>query len=140
MRTRFLPFGAAMALALGLLTAAPASASYTVESITFPGGYSEYHSSFSGPASIRFTFDGSENDATFSVRIRPARNAAVHTENVFVDADDPNGPFDVRVLHHGDRQREWHHLVPRRHGQDHAQLPQELLIRRHSNGPAPTIR
>ena len=41
MRTRFLPVGVAMALGVGLLTAAPAAASYAVESITFsaPAGH-----------------------------------------------------------------------------------------------------
>lgn len=86
-----------MALAVGLLTASPAAATYAVESITFPGGYSEFYSPFPGPASIRFTFDGSENDATFNVRIRAAGGAAFHTQNVFVDADDPNG-FQVKTF------------------------------------------
>jgi hypothetical protein len=97
MRTRFLPLGAAIALAVGLLTAAPAAATYAVESITFPSGDAEFYSPFSGPASIKFTFDGSENDATFSVRIRPAGGTAVHSENVFVDADDPDG-FKVKTF------------------------------------------
>ncbi len=95
MRTRFLPAGAAMALALGLLTATPAVATYAVASITFPG--SEFYSPFSGPATVTFTFDGSENDATFSVRIRPTGGTAVHAESVFVDADDPDG-FQIKTF------------------------------------------
>lgn len=91
MRTKLLPLGAAMALALGLLTAAPATATIAVQSITFPGGFSEFYSPFSGPASITFIFDGTEQDATYSLRIRPAGGAAVHTQDVLVDADDPNG-------------------------------------------------
>ncbi len=91
MRKRLLPLGAAIAVTLGLLTAAPAAASYTVQSITFPGMGTEFYSPFSGPASITFTFDGTENDATFSLRIRPAGGTAVHTEDVLVDADDPAG-------------------------------------------------
>jgi hypothetical protein len=95
MRTRLIPAGAVLALVLGLLTAAPATAAVpTVESITFPGGFSEFSSPFSGPATIHFTFDGSENDATFNVRIRPAGGSTVHAENIFVDADDPNGFVD----------------------------------------------
>jgi flagellar hook capping protein FlgD len=97
MRTRFLPLGAAIAVAVGLLTAAPAAAAYGVESITFPGGDAEFYSPFSGPASIKFTFNGSENDAIFSVRIRPVGGTAVHSENVFVDADDPDG-FKVKTF------------------------------------------
>jgi hypothetical protein len=91
MRTRLVPAGAVLALVLGLLTAGPASAAYVVDSITFPGGGSEFYSPFSGPASITFAFDGSENDATFNLRIRPAGGSAVHMENVLVDADDPAG-------------------------------------------------
>jgi FlgD Ig-like domain len=87
MRTRFLPVGVAMAVGVGLLAAAPAAASYTVESITFPGGNSEFYSPFSGPASIKFTFDGSESNATFNVRLRPAGGTMIYQENVFVTAD-----------------------------------------------------
>jgi hypothetical protein len=89
MRKRLFPAGAMLALLLGLLNAAPATAAYTV-GITFPGGFSEFYSPFSGPATIHFTFDGSENDATFSLRIRRAGGPVVHTESVLVDADDPN--------------------------------------------------
>ena len=91
MRTRLVPVGGALGLLLGLLTAAPATAAYTVGPITFPSGSSTFYSPFSGPATIHFTFDGSENDATFSLRIRPTGGTAVHTENVLVDADDPAG-------------------------------------------------
>ena len=95
MRTRLVPAGTVLALLLGLLTAAPAQAAIpAVASITFPGGLSEFYSPFSGPATIRFTFDGSENDATFNLRIRPEGGSVVHTKNVFVDADDPNGFVD----------------------------------------------
>ena len=52
------PAGAAMALVLGLLTAAPPSAAYADPVITFPGGNSEFYSPFSGPATVTFTFDG----------------------------------------------------------------------------------
>ena len=86
-----------MALVLGFLTANPAVAAYAVESITFPAGVSEFYSPFSGPASIRFTFDGSENDATFNLRIRPQGGSVVHSENVLVDADDPNG-FQIKTF------------------------------------------
>jgi hypothetical protein len=94
MRTRLVPSGASLALALGLLTAAPAAAAYTVGPITFPGGFSEFYSPFSGPATVHFAFEGSENDATFSIRIRPVGGSAVHKEDVFVDADDPDGFVD----------------------------------------------
>ncbi len=85
------------ALAVSLLTAAPASATVAVESITFPNLGSEFYSPFSGPASIKFTFDGTEPDATFGVRIRPAGGTAVHTDSLFVDADDPAG-FQTKLF------------------------------------------
>lgn len=95
MRKRLLPLGAAMAVALGLLMAAPATATYAVESITFPDSSAEFYSPFSGPASIKFTFNGSENNATFNVRLRPAGGTAIYTKDVFVNADDPAG-FQIK--------------------------------------------
>ena len=80
-----------MALAVSLLTAAPAAAAIAVESIVFPDGLSEFYSPFAGPASVKFIFNGNEADATYSLRIRPAGDTAVHTQNVLVDADDPDG-------------------------------------------------
>ena len=97
MRKRLFPAGAAIALVLGFLTANPAVAAYTVDSITFPGGGTDFYSPFSGPATITFMFDGSENDATFNLRVRPQGGSVVHTENVLVDADDPNG-FQVKTF------------------------------------------
>lgn len=79
-----------MALALGLLTAAPAGAAYAV-TISFPRDNSEFYSPFPGPATIVFSFDGSEADATFSLRIRPVGGTAVHTDTAFVDADAASG-------------------------------------------------
>ena len=91
MRTRILTLGAAMAVAIGLLTATPAAATYAVESrITFPGTNSEFYSPFSGPASIKFSFAGGESNATFNIRLRPAGGAAIHTKDVFVTAADPD--------------------------------------------------
>jgi len=97
MRTRFLVVGVAMALGIGLLSASPAAATYTVESITFPGGNSEFYSSFSGPASVKFAFNGTENDATFELRLRPAGGTAIRKKTVLVDADDPDG-FQIKTF------------------------------------------
>lgn len=94
MRTRFLATSLTMAVVLGLLTAAPAAASYAVESITFPDPSGEFYSPFSGPASVKFTFDGSENNATFSVRLRPAGGAVIFSKDVFVTPDEVGG-FEV---------------------------------------------
>jgi hypothetical protein len=90
MRTRFLVVGIAMALGIGLLTASPAAASHTVL-IEFPGGSGEFYSPFGGPATITFTIDPTDVDATFSLRLRPAGGTAVHTETAFVDAQDADG-------------------------------------------------
>jgi FlgD Ig-like domain len=94
MRKRLLPSSTALALTLGLLTATPAAATYAVESITFPGDRSEFYSPFSGPASIRFTFEGDEQNATFELRIRRAGGTAIHTHDVFVTPDEP-GLFEI---------------------------------------------
>lgn len=95
MPTRFLPFGAAMALALGLLTATPATATYMVDSITFPEENSEFYSPFSGPATVTFSFDGTENDATFELRLRPLGGTAIRTKQVFIDPDTQSSPRAV---------------------------------------------
>lgn len=94
MKARLFSLGAVMALAFGLLTAAPATATYAVASITFPDASAEFYSPFSGPASITFTFDGSENNATFNVRLRPAGGTAIYTKDVFVTPDEPSG-FEI---------------------------------------------
>jgi hypothetical protein len=86
MRLRILVSATTVALAIGLLSAVPASAAYGV-SIEFPGGNSTFYSPFGGPARITFTFDGSENDATFEARIRPAGGSKIHSKAFFVDAD-----------------------------------------------------
>jgi len=95
MRTRFLTAGMAMALAIGLLTATPAAATY-LANISFASPTAEFYSPFNGPATIEFTFDGTEADATFSVRLRPEGSTSIHTESVFVDADAPSGTKTVQ--------------------------------------------
>jgi hypothetical protein len=82
--------GVAMALGLGLLTAAPAAANHTV-SIQFPGAASEFYSPFSGPATVTFTIDPTDVDATFNIRLRPAGETSIHSEAAFVDAQDADG-------------------------------------------------
>jgi hypothetical protein len=86
MRLRILASATTIALAIGLLSAVPASAAYGV-SIEFPGGNSTFYSPFGGPASITFTFVGSENDATFEARIRPAGGSKIHSKAYFIDPD-----------------------------------------------------
>lgn len=95
MRKRLLPACAATALTLGLLTAAPAAATIDVVSITFPDGTSTFYSPFSGPATVTFTFDGSENDATYELRLRPEGGSAIHKKQVFIDPDIQTSPLEV---------------------------------------------
>jgi hypothetical protein len=85
-----------MALALGLLTAAPAAAAYTVDAITFPDGTSTFHSPFSGPATVTFSWDVDSSDATFELRLRPLGDSAIHRTPVFIDPDHESSPREVR--------------------------------------------
>jgi hypothetical protein len=66
-----------------------------VDSISFPDGESEFYSPFAGPASVKFTFNGTENDAVYNVRIRRTGGTAFHSQNFLVDADDPDG-FQIK--------------------------------------------
>lgn len=95
MGKRFLAIGVAVATGSGLLTATPADASYAVVSITFPDGNSEFYSPFAGPATVTFTFDGSENDATFELRLRPLGGTAIRTKQVLIDPDTQSSPRSV---------------------------------------------
>jgi hypothetical protein len=90
MRTRAIALGVTLSVALGLVTAAPASAAYGV-SIDFPGSHSEFYSAFAGPATITFTFvPEAEEDATFGLRLRSG-GTLIHKDTVFVDGDDLDG-------------------------------------------------
>jgi len=96
MRTRSLPVGVAIALALGLLTTLPASAAYADPVIEFPGGSPEFYSPFSGPATVTFTFLPTDNDATFEIRLRPQGGTAIRTKDVFIDPDSQSSPRVVQ--------------------------------------------
>ena len=95
MRLRILTLGTALTILVGLLTSTPASAAILVDSISLPGGQSEFYSPFGGPAAIKFTFTGAENDAIYNVRIRPSGGNAIHDQDFLVDADDPDG-FQIK--------------------------------------------
>jgi len=84
----------ALALAIGLLTATPAAAAYAV-TISFPGDRSEFYSPFSGPATVTFTFDVSDSDATFELRLRPAGATAIRKKTVLIDPDTQTSPRPV---------------------------------------------
>ncbi len=96
MRTRSIALGATLAVALGLLTAAPAAAAYDVD-ITFPGGNTEFYSPFDGPARIKFTFADFANqpedpDTTFRVRLRPVGGSTIATHYFSIDPDQETSP------------------------------------------------
>jgi FlgD Ig-like domain len=95
MRTRSLAAGAAVALALALLTTLPASAAYQDPLIEFPNGTSVFYSPFSGPATVTFTFDADTNDATFELRLRRVGGPAIRTREVFIDPDTMESPHAV---------------------------------------------
>lgn len=82
-------------MALGLLTALPASAAYQDPLIEFPGGTSVFYSPFSGPATVTFTFDADTNDATFELRLRRVGGPVIRTREVFIDPDTMASPRPV---------------------------------------------
>ena len=94
MRKR-ISLGIAAALLVGVLGAAPASASYAVDSITFPGGHAEFYSPFTGPATITFSFQDTDPDATFEIRLRPLGGAKIHSKTVLIDPDTQSSPRAV---------------------------------------------
>ena len=78
MKARLLSLATATALAISLLTAAPASAGYSA-SVTFPDGNTEFYSPFGGPASIEFNFLPGDPSRVFRVRLRPVGGTAIKT-------------------------------------------------------------
>jgi flagellar hook capping protein FlgD len=80
------------ALTIGLLTAAPAQASFLVSEISF-GGPVTFYSPYDGPASIRFTFNdatpaqaGQDAQTTFQFRLRlKDAPTSIHTQNVTIN-------------------------------------------------------
>ena len=95
MRTRSLAAGAAVALALALLTTLPASAAYQDPLIEFPNGAAVFYSPFSGPATVTFTFDSDTNDATFELRLRRVGGPVIRTREVLIDPDTMASPHAV---------------------------------------------
>lgn len=91
MRTRLLTAGTAIALAIGVLTATPAVASYAA-TISFPGGNSEFYSPFAGPASIQFDFVAGDASQVFRVRVRPVGGAAFVTRLFSVNPSTQTSP------------------------------------------------
>ena len=99
MKKRSLAFVAAATVLLGLFSATPAQASFLVSEISFPNGAVTFYSGFTGPASIRFTFDDTgpvfDPETTFQLRLRVQGGATVHTENVTIDPATTDSPHTV---------------------------------------------
>jgi hypothetical protein len=113
MRARFLMLGTTMALAAGLLTAAPAAATYSA-GISFPGGNTEFYSPFAGPASILFDFDAGDPSQVFRVRVRPVGGPAFKTRYFSINPTTQTSPQI--------RQVSWDALVTR------TDKPYEVLV------------
>ena len=91
MRTRLLTAGTAIALAIGVLAATPAVASYAA-TISFPGGNTEFYSPFGGPASIQFDFVAGDPSQVFQVRVRPVGGTAFVTRYFSVNPSTQTSP------------------------------------------------
>lgn len=81
---------AVLTIGIGLLTATPALASYTLSNIRFPNGATTFFSPFSGPADITFNFNGSDDagaddpTATFILRLRYENGATIYSDDVTI--------------------------------------------------------
>jgi hypothetical protein len=102
MKRRAAPVIAALALAVTMLTATPALATYTVSEIAFPSAATTFFSPFSGPADITFSFndylDPGTNDPsrTFNLRLRvQGSSSSIHTENVTITPSSQTSPRTV---------------------------------------------
>jgi flagellar hook capping protein FlgD len=90
-----------LALAIGLLTATPALAIYSVSPIQLPNNTTTFYSPFSGPAEITFNFndfqDLGTNDppATFNLRLRVQNGPTVYSENVSIN---PSSQLSPRTI------------------------------------------
>ena len=102
MRKRSIPLVLAATVLIGLLTAPAAHASFLVSSILFPHGAVTFYSGFTGPATIRFTFNdftaaqmGTDPTTTFQLRLREQGGPNVHTQNVTITPSTQISPRDV---------------------------------------------
>ena len=102
MKRRAAPVIAALALAVTVLTATPALATYSVSEIAFPNSATTFFSPFSGPADITFNFndylDPGTNDPrrSFNLRLRvQGSSTSIHTENVSITPSSQTSPRTV---------------------------------------------
>ncbi len=81
----------AIVLGMSVMVATPATASFAAfvevpETVYSPAG---------GPATVTFTFDGSEEATVFRVRLRRPGKAAIHTKDYLVDPETQTSPHEV---------------------------------------------
>ena len=98
MRKRSVAAVAVFTILIGLVTATPALASYTVPTLLFPNGGTIFFSPFSGPATIGIDFndfdDAGTNDpnATLTFRLRFENGATIHTDTGSVSPGSEQSP------------------------------------------------
>ena len=101
MKRRAAPVIAALALAITMLTATPALATYTVSSILFPGGAVTFYSPFSGPATFSIDFNdfddigANDPNSTISIRLRVQGGSTIHTDSVSINPGSEQSPKNV---------------------------------------------
>lgn len=102
MRLRIPVLGLTLSVLIGLLTATPALAVFSVAPIQFPNNTSTFYSPFSGPAEITFNFndyqDLGPNDpsTTFSLRLRVQNGPTIHTQSVTINPGSQLSPRTIQ--------------------------------------------
>jgi FlgD Ig-like domain len=98
MRKRIPAAVLALAVLIGLLTATPALATFSVVSILFPNGATTFYSPFDGPASITLDFNdhteaGTDDPiTTLQFRLRVQGGATLHTQDVTINPGTQTSP------------------------------------------------
>jgi hypothetical protein len=97
MRKRSLAAASLLAVAIGVIRATPALATYSLGSILFPNGSTTFYSPFSGPATVRINFDdagaGLDPPATITFKLRVQNGPTIHTESVNINPDPDDTPM-----------------------------------------------
>jgi hypothetical protein len=91
MRKRAAAFLVAVVLGMSVIVATPASASFAAVVEVPDTAYSPY----GGPATITFTFDGSDEATIFTVRLRRPGKTAIKAKDYLVDPASQTSPLDV---------------------------------------------
>ncbi len=91
---------AVLTVLIGLLTATPALAAYSIYSILFPNGATTFYSPFPGPADIEIRFDDVgpiyDPPVTLTLRLRYKDGATIYSDTVNVDPNPDQSPMTVQ--------------------------------------------